>query len=143
MDCTGCRHEVVPSERNRELRWRKTEPHQCTPLLTPRPCRTRTHPPTRLRRAMWLFAQRKEFMNVLVRNLHFIITAKHRLIIKAVSKEQAQLPLRSSSTRMSSQRTLAFSALSMKMAMTFYLMATPSVTTATNVACSVFSCLML
>ena len=45
-------------------------------------------PTTRMRRAMWLSARRKELMNVLVRNLHFTVTTKHRMIIKALSEER-------------------------------------------------------
>ena len=45
-------------------------------------------PTTRMRRAMWLSARRKELMSVLVRNLHFTVTTKHRMIIKALSEER-------------------------------------------------------
>ena len=45
-------------------------------------------PTTRLRRAMWLSARRKELMSVFVRTFHFVVTNKHRLIVSALSKER-------------------------------------------------------
>jgi hypothetical protein len=45
-------------------------------------------PPTRLRRAMWLSAKRKELMCVFARNFHYVVTAKHRIVAKALKKER-------------------------------------------------------
>ena len=44
-------------------------------------------PHTRLRRAMWLSAKRKELMCVFARNFHYVVTAKHQLVAKALKKE--------------------------------------------------------
>ncbi len=45
-------------------------------------------PSTRLRRAMWLSARRKELMNVFVRTFLYVVTTKHRLIVSAFAKER-------------------------------------------------------
>ena len=45
-------------------------------------------PQTRLRRAMWLSAKRKELMCVFARNFHYVVTAKHQLVAKALKKER-------------------------------------------------------
>ena len=45
-------------------------------------------PHTRLRRAMWLSAKRKELMCVFARNFHYVVTAKHQLVAKALKKER-------------------------------------------------------
>ena len=45
-------------------------------------------PHTRLRRAMWLSAKRKELMCVFAPNFHYVVTAKHQLVAKALKKER-------------------------------------------------------
>ena len=47
--------------------------------------RDKTH--TRLRRAIWLSAKRKELMCVFARNFHYVVPAKHQLVAKALKKE--------------------------------------------------------
>ena len=45
-------------------------------------------PSVRLRRAMWLSAKRKELMCVFVRSFHYVVMAKHQLVVKALRKER-------------------------------------------------------
>ena len=41
-----------------------------------------------IRRAMWLSAKRKELMWVFVRSFHYVVMAKHQLVVKALRKER-------------------------------------------------------